>query len=118
MAMARKATFPPVIELTQEQEEIQRVCRDFAAREIRPVAAAVDEADTQVPWETWHKAAGLPGKSPASHAFCARKEFGQAKAVNPAHSKTSLVVLARCITPVGAAIVTTLTIPQPDQTIG
>jgi alkylation response protein AidB-like acyl-CoA dehydrogenase len=48
-----------VIELTQEQEEIQRVCRDFAAREIRPVAAAVDEADTQVPWDTWHKAAEI-----------------------------------------------------------
>jgi alkylation response protein AidB-like acyl-CoA dehydrogenase len=59
MAMARKATFPPVIELTQEQEEIQRLCRDFAAREIRPVAAAVDEADTEVPWDTWHKAAGI-----------------------------------------------------------
>jgi alkylation response protein AidB-like acyl-CoA dehydrogenase len=50
---------PPVIELTQEQEEIQRVCRDFAAREIRPVAAEVDEADTQVPWDTWHKAAAI-----------------------------------------------------------
>jgi alkylation response protein AidB-like acyl-CoA dehydrogenase len=48
-----------VIELTQEQEEIQRVCRDFAAREIRPVAAAIDEADTQVPWDTWHKAAEI-----------------------------------------------------------
>ena len=57
--MARKATFPAVIELTQEQEEIQRLCRDFAAREIRPVAAAVDEADTEVPWDTWHKAAGI-----------------------------------------------------------
>jgi alkylation response protein AidB-like acyl-CoA dehydrogenase len=48
-----------VIELTQEQEEIQRVCRDFAAREIRPAAAAVDEADTQVPWEIWEKAAAV-----------------------------------------------------------
>jgi alkylation response protein AidB-like acyl-CoA dehydrogenase len=48
-----------VIELTQEQEEIQRVCRDFAAREIRPVAAAVDEADTEVPWDTWNKAAEI-----------------------------------------------------------
>jgi alkylation response protein AidB-like acyl-CoA dehydrogenase len=46
-------------DLTPEQEEIQRVCRDFAAREIRPISAAVDEADTQVPWEIWHKAAGL-----------------------------------------------------------
>jgi acyl-CoA dehydrogenase len=48
-----------VIALTPEQEEIQRVCRDFATREIRPVAAAVDEADTQVPWDTWHSAAAV-----------------------------------------------------------
>jgi alkylation response protein AidB-like acyl-CoA dehydrogenase len=48
-----------VIELTQEQEDIQRVCREFAAREIRPAAAAVDEADTEVPWELWHKAAAI-----------------------------------------------------------
>ena len=50
---------PPVIELTPEQEEIQRVCRDFAAREIRPAAAAVDEADTETPWDLWHKAASI-----------------------------------------------------------
>jgi alkylation response protein AidB-like acyl-CoA dehydrogenase len=50
---------PRVIELTQEQEDIQRVCREFAAREIRPAAAAVDEADTEVPWELWHKAAAI-----------------------------------------------------------
>src|SRR4051794_10836434 len=48
-----------VIALTPEQEEIQRVCRDFAAREIRPVSAAVDEADTQVPWDVWHAAAAI-----------------------------------------------------------
>lgn len=48
-----------MIGLTDEQQEIQRVCRDFAAREIRPVAAEVDEADTQTPWETWHKAAAI-----------------------------------------------------------
>ena len=47
--------FPP----TPEQEEIRRVCRDFAAREIRPISAAVDEADVETPWEIWHKAAGL-----------------------------------------------------------
>jgi len=46
-------------DLTPEQEEIRRVCRDFAAREIRPISAAVDEADTEVPWEIWHKAASL-----------------------------------------------------------
>jgi alkylation response protein AidB-like acyl-CoA dehydrogenase len=45
--------------LTPEQEEIRRVCREFAAREIRPIAAAVDEADTQTPWEVFHKAAAL-----------------------------------------------------------
>jgi acyl-CoA dehydrogenase len=50
---------PLVYDLTEEQQEIQRVCRDFAAREIRPVAAAIDEADTEVPWDTWHKAAAI-----------------------------------------------------------
>ena len=44
-------------ELTDEQRDIQRMCRDFAARELRPVAAAVDEADTEVPWEVWRRAA-------------------------------------------------------------
>jgi alkylation response protein AidB-like acyl-CoA dehydrogenase len=50
---------PRVIQLTHEQEEIQRVCREFAAREIRPAAAAVDEADTEVPRELWQKAAAI-----------------------------------------------------------
>ena len=45
--------------LTDAQREIQRVCRDFAAREIRPISLAVDEADVEVPWEVWRKAAGL-----------------------------------------------------------
>jgi alkylation response protein AidB-like acyl-CoA dehydrogenase len=44
-------------EITPEQREIQRVCRDFAAREIRPVSQAVDEADTELPRELWSKAA-------------------------------------------------------------
>jgi acyl-CoA dehydrogenase len=48
-----------LIALTDEQREIRRLCRDFAAREIRPVAAAVDEADTDVPRELWRKAAAL-----------------------------------------------------------
>src|ERR671916_1923137 len=52
-------TVTRVFELTPEQEEIRRVCRDFAAREIRPAAAAVDEADTETPWDVWHKAAGI-----------------------------------------------------------
>ncbi len=38
-----------MLELTDEQREIQRVCRDFAAREIRPISLAVDEADTELP---------------------------------------------------------------------
>lgn len=46
-------------ELTDEQKEIQLVCRDFAAREIRPVSLAVDEADHKVPWDVWHKAAEI-----------------------------------------------------------
>jgi alkylation response protein AidB-like acyl-CoA dehydrogenase len=44
-------------EITPEQEEIQRVCREFAAREIRPISMAVDEADTELPREVWAKAA-------------------------------------------------------------
>jgi alkylation response protein AidB-like acyl-CoA dehydrogenase len=46
-------------ELTREQREIQELCHRFAEREIRPVAAAVDEADTSMPWEVWNKAAAL-----------------------------------------------------------
>ncbi len=48
-----------MLELTDEQREIQRVCRDFAAREIRPISLAVDEADVEVPREVWRKAATL-----------------------------------------------------------
>ncbi|HLY48414.1 MAG TPA: acyl-CoA dehydrogenase family protein [Solirubrobacteraceae bacterium] len=48
-----------MIDLTSEQSEIQRVCRDFAAREIRPISLQVDEADVEVPWDVWRKAAGL-----------------------------------------------------------
>jgi alkylation response protein AidB-like acyl-CoA dehydrogenase len=52
-------TTQEVFDLTDEQREIREVCRDFAAREIRPIAPAVDEADTEMPWEVWYKAAGL-----------------------------------------------------------
>jgi acyl-CoA dehydrogenase len=48
-----------VFDLTAEQREIRDLCRDFAAREIRPISQAVDEADTQMPWEVWYKAAEL-----------------------------------------------------------
>ena len=52
--MAAPETTGTPFDLTPEQEEIRRVCRDFAAREIRPIAAAVDEADTETPWEVFH----------------------------------------------------------------
>jgi alkylation response protein AidB-like acyl-CoA dehydrogenase len=48
-----------LIDLSEEQLAIQRLCREFAANEIRPIAAAVDEADTKVPWEIWGKASEL-----------------------------------------------------------
>jgi alkylation response protein AidB-like acyl-CoA dehydrogenase len=46
-----------MIALTDEQRAIQETCREFAAREIRPISLAVDEADTVWPHEVWHKAA-------------------------------------------------------------
>jgi alkylation response protein AidB-like acyl-CoA dehydrogenase len=49
----------PPFEVTPEQREIQRVCRDFATREIRPISQAVDEADTKLPRELWDKAAEI-----------------------------------------------------------
>jgi acyl-CoA dehydrogenase len=48
-----------LFDLTPEQREIQAVCREFAANEIRPVSLAVDEADTEVPWGIWYRAAAL-----------------------------------------------------------
>jgi alkylation response protein AidB-like acyl-CoA dehydrogenase len=48
-----------LFELTAEQREIRDLCRDFAGREIRPISQAVDEADTEMPWEVWYRAAAL-----------------------------------------------------------
>jgi acyl-CoA dehydrogenase len=45
------------LELTEEQREFIALARDFAAREIRPRARAVDEADTESPLDLWEKAA-------------------------------------------------------------
>jgi alkylation response protein AidB-like acyl-CoA dehydrogenase len=45
--------------LSGEQREIQAVCREFAEKEIRPISAAVDEADVETPWDVWYKAAAL-----------------------------------------------------------
>ena len=50
---------PEIFDLTAEQREIRDVCREFAAAEIRPISLEVDEADTEMPWEVWYKAAGL-----------------------------------------------------------
>lgn len=44
-----------LVPLTDEQHEIIDLCRRFAAAEIRPCARAIDEADTEVPWEIWRK---------------------------------------------------------------
>src|SRR5919204_6161627 len=60
-----------LVQLTDEQREIQRVCREFAAREIRPISLEVDEADTEMPWAIWRKAAGLGLTS-----FMLPQEFG------------------------------------------
>jgi alkylation response protein AidB-like acyl-CoA dehydrogenase len=54
-----RAVAADLVELSAEQREIRRVCREFAEREIRPISLAVDEADTEMPWEIWHKAAAL-----------------------------------------------------------
>ena len=48
-----------LLPLTEEQEEIRRTCRDFAAREIRPNSLQVDAADGEVPLDVWRKAASL-----------------------------------------------------------
>ena len=59
-----------LLELSDEQREIQRTCRQFAAREIRPISLTIDEADIEVPWEVWRKAAALGLTSfmlPAEH---------------------------------------------------
>lgn len=47
------------LDLTDEQGEFIAVARDFAAREIRPRARAVDEADTESPLDLWEKAAQI-----------------------------------------------------------
>jgi acyl-CoA dehydrogenase len=46
-------------DISPEQEEIRRTCRDFAAKEIRPISLAVDEADTELPKEVWDRAAAV-----------------------------------------------------------
>ena len=43
--------------LTDEQRQIVELCRDFAAKEIRPRAREVDEADVVTPVDIFEKAA-------------------------------------------------------------
>jgi acyl-CoA dehydrogenase len=50
---------PQPFALSDEQREIQALCREFAQREIRPISLEVDEADTEMPWEIWYKAAAV-----------------------------------------------------------
>src|SRR3954466_7213696 len=57
--MATPDTTGTPFDLTPEQDEIRRVCREFAAREIRPISLAVDEADVETPWDVFRKAAAL-----------------------------------------------------------
>src|ERR1700733_13719604 len=48
---------PVSLDLSDDQRELQELARTFAAREIRPIAAEVDEADDgRVPWALWEKA--------------------------------------------------------------
>jgi acyl-CoA dehydrogenase len=58
------------LDLTDEQREFVALARDFAAREIRPRARAVDEADTESPLDLWDEAARVGLSSymlPAEH---------------------------------------------------
>jgi alkylation response protein AidB-like acyl-CoA dehydrogenase len=48
-----------MLELTDEQRDIQSLCREFAAKEIRPISLAVDEADIEWPREVWRKASEI-----------------------------------------------------------
>ena len=45
------------VPLTEEQHAIVNLSREFGAAEIRPAVSAVDDADTDTPWELWRKAA-------------------------------------------------------------
>ncbi|NUR29376.1 MAG: acyl-CoA dehydrogenase [Catenulispora sp.] len=46
-----------LIPLSDTQRDLLDLCRDFGTREIRPRARAVDEADTETPWDLWRAAA-------------------------------------------------------------
>ncbi|MFF9094508.1 acyl-CoA dehydrogenase family protein [Streptomyces sp. NPDC014802] len=52
-----------LVPLSPQQRDIIDLTRSFAREEIRPRARAVDEADTETPWDLWRKAAkvGITG---------------------------------------------------------
>jgi acyl-CoA dehydrogenase len=47
------------LQLTEEQRDFVRLAADFAEREIRPRARAVDEADVESPLDLWESASRL-----------------------------------------------------------
>ncbi|MFN3003085.1 acyl-CoA dehydrogenase family protein [Mycolicibacterium wolinskyi] len=57
--MTISTTNIPAWPLTDEQRQIIALCRDFAAREIRPRGREVDEADTVTPVDIFEKAAAV-----------------------------------------------------------
>lgn len=57
--MAAATTNIPAWPLTDEQRQIIDLCRDFAAKEIRPRGREVDEADTVTPVDIFAKAAAV-----------------------------------------------------------
>jgi len=59
MSEPGSTTTTELVALTDEQLAIQRVCREFAAREIRPISLAVDAADVELPVEIWRKASQI-----------------------------------------------------------
>jgi alkylation response protein AidB-like acyl-CoA dehydrogenase len=45
-----------LFDLTDEQQSIRKLAEEFAAKEIRPLAAEVDAADHEMRWDLWEKA--------------------------------------------------------------
>jgi alkylation response protein AidB-like acyl-CoA dehydrogenase len=63
---------PIALTLSDDQRDLQELARTFAAREIRPIAAEIDEADDgRVPWELLEKAHGA-----GLRTFMLPAEFG------------------------------------------
>jgi alkylation response protein AidB-like acyl-CoA dehydrogenase len=65
------AGYTTPFEVSEEQREIRSLCREFAAREIRPLSLEVDEAEKGIPDQLWERAAGL-----GVTAFMLPEEYG------------------------------------------